>query len=107
MGSLDTQTGGTFFIPQNSALAGCQNLSTDELQNYVVKGFSGYLSELENCQTLTTANGNVLTVNVIDGVYYVNGTKIISTNIILENGVAYIIDKVGLSLPYALLLVFH
>jgi uncharacterized surface protein with fasciclin (FAS1) repeats len=92
--SLDAQTGGTFFIPSNTALAANQNLSLNTLQNYIVKDFSGYLPSLSHGQTLKTANGGVLTVNITDGVYYINGSKIISSNIILENGVAYVLDKI-------------
>jgi len=92
--SLDAQTGGTFFIPSNTALATNQTLSPNALQNYVVNDFSGYLPSLSDGQTLRTANGGVLTVTITDGVYYINGSRIISSNIILENGVAYVLEKV-------------
>lgn len=45
---------------------------------------------------MSTASGGTLKVTKSDGDYFVNGAKIISTNIILENGVAYVIDKVSL-----------
>ncbi|KAF1968492.1 FAS1 domain-containing protein [Bimuria novae-zelandiae CBS 107.79] len=95
--SLDTQRGGTFFIPSNDAISALGNwtLSTAGIQNHVVKGLSAYLPSLAESKTLKTASGGELTVKQSsDGAHTINGAKIISTNIILENGVAYVIDKV-------------
>jgi uncharacterized surface protein with fasciclin (FAS1) repeats len=95
--SFDTQRGGTFFIPSNTAIAALGNwtLSPTAIKNHAVQNFSAYLPLLKDCQTLNAEGGAVLTVTKShDGEYYVNGAKIISTNIILENGVAYVIDKV-------------
>ncbi len=45
----------------------------------------------------TLAN-QTLTISIKNGVYYVNGAKIISSNTILSNGVAHVIDQVSLRL---------
>jgi hypothetical protein len=45
----------------------------------------------------TLANGT-LTISIKNGVYYVNGAKIISSNTILTNGVAHVIDQASLRL---------
>ena len=96
--SLDTQKGGTFFIPNNDAISSLGNctLSPDAIQTHVIKGHTAYLPLLAECATLTSARGDALRISKSpDGNFYVNNAKILSTNIILENGVAYIIDRVG------------
>ena len=45
----------------------------------------------------TLAN-ETLTISIKNGVYFVNGAKIISSNTILTNGVAHVIDKASLRL---------
>ncbi|KAF2877686.1 FAS1 domain-containing protein [Massariosphaeria phaeospora] len=93
--SLEAVTGGTFFIPSTSSLSSTnQSLTASALQGHAVADFSGYLPSLKNGQTLKTLNGGVLTVNISGGEFYINGAKIVSSNLILENGVAHVVDKV-------------
>jgi hypothetical protein len=92
--TLDAVEGGTFFIPSDTALTGNQTLSPSALQGYAVPNFDGYLPMLRNGQTLQTMNGNSLVVNITAGEYYINGSRIASPNVILENGVAHVLEKV-------------
>ena len=97
--TLDKQRGGTFFIPSNTAIQalGCnRSISDTEMKNHVIQGYSAYLPRLGECQTLKNANGwDLKMTKSPDGGLLINDAKILSTNIILENGVAYVIDKVG------------
>lgn len=62
----------------------------------MIKGYSAYLPLLEECTKFISASGEVLRVTKSpDGSFQINNAKILSTNIILENGVAYIIDRVS------------
>lgn len=92
--TLNAAEGATFFIPSNKALSGNQTLTASTLQGYAVPNFDGYLPLLREGQTLKTLNGATLTVNITGGEYYINGSKIESANLILENGVAHVLDQI-------------
>lgn len=53
---------------------------------------------LTNGAVYQTLANETLTVSIKNGVYYVNGAKIISSNTILANGVAHVIDQASLRL---------
>jgi len=97
--SLDNATGITAFIPNNAAVAASGgSLTTNMVNNHIIKGFVGYLPDLVAGATLTTAAGQGVQIKVVDGEYYVGGAKILDSNLILDNGVAHVIDTV-ISLP--------
>lgn len=102
--SLESTQFATVFLPSNAAFAAASvgpsiSPSTASLiSNHVVGGFAGYLPVLKDGTALTTQNGETLVISIRNGIYYVNGAKIIQANIITENGVVHIIDKVRLQL---------
>lgn len=102
--SLDNTSSITVFIPNNAAVQSAQLTSSSDLltivEDHVVVASSdsdqvGYLPNLADGQVLTTKNGKELTITV-DGNnnYYVNGVLITTSNIVLTNGVAHVIDDV-------------
>jgi uncharacterized surface protein with fasciclin (FAS1) repeats len=66
---------------------------TDILKYHVVSG-KILASDLANKTTVTTLNGAVLKVNVTNNTVYVNGAKIVKTDITTANGVIQVIDAV-------------
>jgi uncharacterized surface protein with fasciclin (FAS1) repeats len=99
--AFDTLPYSTFFIPSNEAFAIANDSSPSAataglLAGHVVPNFVGYLPSLVNGASLTTQSGSVITVTIQGDNYYINGAQIISSNIILANGVAHVIDKVCL-----------
>lgn len=106
--SLESTQFATVFLPSNAAFAAASvgpsiSSSTSSLiSNHVVGGFAGYLPILKDGTALTTQNGESLVISIRNGIYYVNGAKIIQANIITENGVVHIIDKVSLKLVLAM-----
>jgi hypothetical protein len=89
----------TVFIPTNDAFAAA-NISTAFnntaalLSAHILPNFAGYLPSLINGSTYTTQDNTSITVSVQGEDYYVNNAKIVSSNLILDNGVAHVIDTV-------------
>lgn len=101
--ALDNLPYSTFFVPSNEAFASAGASSPSAataslLEGHVIPNFVGYLPSLVNGSTLTTQTGSLVTVTIQDSNYYIDGAMIISSNLILENGVAHVIDKVCLLL---------
>lgn len=94
----------TIFAPSNDAIqnvgSALANLTdeqiTDILTYHVVtEGESiGYSSNLENGTTLTTVNGEELTITVGDGGIFVNSARVVTSDLLIANGVVHIIDEV-------------
>ncbi|KAE8448476.1 hypothetical protein EG329_009357 [Mollisiaceae sp. DMI_Dod_QoI] len=59
----------------------------------------GYLPTLTDGASFQTLAGDTVTISIRNGVYFVNDAKIISSNAIIENGVAHVIDKVLVPTP--------
>lgn len=99
-GSFDASDSITIFTPNNAAFAAAANSTGNPstlpnlLSNHVIPNFLGYLPSLVNGATYTTLSGGNLTITIKNGVYYVNNAKIVSSNTILSNGVAHVIDQV-------------
>lgn len=88
----------TVFVPSNEAFSSAPNGSTppaELLSNHVVPDFVGYLPDLKDGAVLKTRTGGSLTISVKNNQYFVDGAKITTANLILENGVAHVVDKVG------------
>ncbi len=91
----------TIFTPNNAAFATAANYTGNAatlpnlLSNHVIPNFLGYLPVLKDGAVYRTLTNETLTISIKNGVYYVNGAKIISSNTILSNGVAHVIDQVG------------
>jgi uncharacterized surface protein with fasciclin (FAS1) repeats len=93
----------TFFIPSDEAFA-ITNASSPSaataalLTRHVVPNFAGYLPDLVDGSTLTTQAGLSVAVTIKGDDYYIDDAKIVSSNIILDNGVAHVLDQVCLLL---------
>ena len=105
--TLDNSSSITVFIPNNAAVQSAQlsaSLTMDEIkdivEDHIIIAASanetvGYLPNLSDGQVLTTKNGRKLTITVdANNNYYVNGVLITTSNIVLTNGVAHVIDDV-------------
>lgn len=92
----------TVFAPTNEAIqnigSALQNLTeqqiTDILTYHVINGTIGYSSGLENGTTLETANGESLTITINNGSVFVNNAKVVTSDILIANGVVHVIDEV-------------
>ncbi|KAK0649256.1 FAS1 domain-containing protein [Cercophora newfieldiana] len=99
---LDTKPSITVFIPSNQAYEDAGVLHPDhafsretaeKVKALVVPNYLGYTPNLMDGQTLTSMNGTKIEILIEDGEILVNGGRIIKRDIILENGVAHVIDK--------------
>ena len=92
----------TYFLPNSAeALANAtklaQNSSATEQQAifeyHIVPNFIGYSPLLTNGLSLTTMQGNNVTITVQDGDTYVNSAKIIASDYLVANGVVHVLDE--------------
>jgi uncharacterized surface protein with fasciclin (FAS1) repeats len=60
----------------------------------LIPNFVGYLPSLTNGSTYTSQGGTSFTVTIIGSDYYINNAKVLTSNVIVENGVAHVIDQV-------------
>ncbi|KAF1947847.1 beta-Ig-H3/Fasciclin [Clathrospora elynae] len=93
----------TVFAPSNEAIqdigSALANLTTQQITDIltyhvVTTGDIGYSSKLKNGTTLKTANGNDLTVTIGDGGIFVNNARVVTSDILIANGVLHVIDEV-------------
>ncbi|KAF1841953.1 Fasciclin-domain-containing protein [Cucurbitaria berberidis CBS 394.84] len=92
----------TIFAPSNEAIqnigSAFANLTTEQITDiltyHVVTGDIGYSSSLENGTSLTTANGGNLTIIVGTGGIFVNNARVITSDVLIANGVVHVIDEV-------------
>jgi hypothetical protein len=67
------------------------------LENHILvhkPGFVGYLPDLKAGATYATQGGGTITITMKDNVYFVNGARIVKTNIVTQSGVIHEIDGV-------------
>ncbi|KAE8441548.1 hypothetical protein EG329_004856 [Mollisiaceae sp. DMI_Dod_QoI] len=92
----------TFFLPNTaSALAAftsfAANASQSELGDsfnyHVIPNFLGYSSDLKNGMVLKTAQGSKVTITIRGNETFVNQAKIISSDLLVANGVVHTIDS--------------
>ncbi|OTA86152.1 hypothetical protein M434DRAFT_82306 [Hypoxylon sp. CO27-5] len=91
----------TIFAPDNDAFNAIgsiiSNLTSDDLTNiigyHVVNGSVNYSTGLQNT-TLTTVNGQNITITVENGTVYANSARVTVPDILLANGVVHVIDQV-------------
>jgi len=92
----------TYFIPNTAAAlsnftAVSTNWKEDDFkqgfQYHVIPKYVGYSDNLMNNTVLTTYQGMNLTVYTNGGDTYVNGAKVIATNLFVANGVVHVIDQ--------------
>ncbi|KZM22933.1 uncharacterized protein EKO05_0004915 [Ascochyta rabiei] len=93
----------TIFAPSNQAFqdigSALGNLSTEDITNiltyHVVNGTVGYSSGIENGTTLTTLNGQNLTITIgEEGRIFVNSARVTIADVLVANGVVHVIDEV-------------
>src|ERR1700743_2799364 len=89
----------TVFIPTNDAFAAA-NISASSsgisslIGGHVLQDFAGYIPSFTNGSTYTTQSGTTVTFTIQGENYFINNAKIVSSNLVLENGVAHVIDSV-------------
>ncbi|KAI0887798.1 FAS1 domain-containing protein [Annulohypoxylon maeteangense] len=86
----------TVFLPSNEAIsASNSSLPASQLvSDHVIAGNVAYLPDLKDGDILKTQRGESLAISIRAGRYYVNGGLITQANLILENGVAHVVNKV-------------
>ncbi|KAI1088098.1 FAS1 domain-containing protein [Rostrohypoxylon terebratum] len=94
--TLENTQSVTVFLPSNEAIS-VSNSSIPASQlvsNHVIAGTVAYLPDLKDGDVLKTQQGETLSISIRAGKYYVNGGLITQANLILENGVAHVVNKV-------------
>ena len=88
----------TVFLPSNAAFSASNSTipASQLISDHVVAGTVSYLPDLKDGSVLTTQRGETLAVSIRSGRYYINGGLITQANLVLENGVAHVVNKVGL-----------
>ncbi len=97
----------TVFAPRNEAFddlgsevvqalldAGNLDLLTEILTFHVVSGVEARSASLSNGQTVTTLQGDALTIGVSGGTVTVNGATVVAADIEAANGIIHIVDGV-------------
>jgi transforming growth factor-beta-induced protein len=97
----------TVFAPRNEAFdalgadvvqalldAGNADLLTDILTFHVVPGVAARSTALSDGQTVTTLQGDDLTIGVAGGTVTVNGATVVTADIEATNGIIHIVDAV-------------
>lgn len=106
--TLNTTKDVTIFVPNNIAFetvrGSITTMSAMQLQNllsyHVVPSFSSmtgpfYSDNFTNGTSLPTLYGNKsLTVSFIDNAYFINSARIITSDLLISNGVMHVIDNV-------------
>jgi len=64
------------------------------LLGHMISNFVGYLPSLSNGTTYTSQSGTTFTVIIQGSDYYINNAKILTSNVIVDNGVAHVVDQV-------------
>lgn len=97
-GVVDNTASLTIFAPTNAAFSKVPPVSKAVLKKvleyHVVPGAVAYSTTLTNGQTVPTAEGSVLTVSLRNGGVFINDARVIIPNVLTENGVVHVIDKV-------------
>ena len=104
---LNTTSDLTLFVPNNVAMESVKDaitsLSTNPdafsslLKYHAVVGKGGpwYSTKFtENGTTLETLNGDSLSITFSSNFYFINGAKLLNSDLLLDNGVMHVIDNV-------------
>lgn len=99
---VDKMSNVTCFCPTNEALASItqdDHLTLAEqsnlFSNHVLFGTTAYSPALVDGASLVTAAGTAITVSRRDGDLFVDGARILKSDVITTNGVCHVIDKVS------------
>jgi uncharacterized surface protein with fasciclin (FAS1) repeats len=66
---------------------------SDILSYHVINGTVGYSTDIANGTILTAMNGDNISVTIDNGTIFVDSAKVVVPNILVANGVVYVIDK--------------
>jgi len=91
----------TIFAPTDAAFDAAEStvsgLNEDGLRSaltyHVARGV-GYSTDFLNGQVIPTVNGKSLSVTVTNGTVYINGAKIVKSDLLTRNGVIHAIDNI-------------
>ncbi|KAI1457065.1 FAS1 domain-containing protein [Annulohypoxylon moriforme] len=94
--TLENTQSVTVFLPSNAAISASNSSipASQLVSDHVVAGNVAYLPDLKDGDILKTQRGESLAISIRAGRYYVNGGLITQANLILENGVAHVVNKV-------------
>jgi len=101
--TLNTRPSITVFIPANMAYENAgvgkpdhddPKVVAEKVKALVIPNFLGYTPNLADGQTLTSMNGTDVKIEINGEGTFVNGGMVIQRDIILENGVAHVIEEV-------------
>ncbi|CAA9966302.1 hypothetical protein CFE70_010172 [Pyrenophora teres f. teres 0-1] len=100
--TVNTTPDVTIFAPNNDAFknigSALPNLTAEQVTSiltyHVVAGTVGYSAGLTNGTKLKTVNGAELTITIDDGKVFVNGARVVTTDVLIANGVVHVIDEV-------------
>ncbi|KAI1102226.1 FAS1 domain-containing protein [Jackrogersella minutella] len=94
--TLDNTHSITVFLPSNAAISASNSTlpASQLVSDHVVAGTVSYLPDLKDGDVLTTQRGDTLAISIRGGRYYVNGGLITQANLVLDNGVAHVVNKV-------------
>lgn len=96
LGNLTNSERMTIFALTDSAVASAgSQLTTAALDQHVVRGFLGYTPDLVSGQVINTGGGGKIVVTIVGGNYFVNGLKIVRSNVIMKNGVVHYVEGVS------------
>jgi transforming growth factor-beta-induced protein len=106
-GVLNNFANVTCLAPTNSAFssAGSPDLTlgvnalADALKFHTIPG-AEYSTLAQDGEILTAVNGNKIRVGVRGGQLYFNDAKVLQSNVITNNGVIHVLDRVRISLIY-------
>lgn len=76
------------------AFPNSRNTSSVNLNEYTVTGYLGFSPVFEDQGKLLSDAGTTLEFSFSHGSYFVNGIRIIRTDVILKNGVLHLLEKV-------------
>jgi uncharacterized surface protein with fasciclin (FAS1) repeats len=91
----------TIFAPTNAAFNAASSVISSPpsrnmsatLTSHILHSVQ-YSNALKDGQTLSTAEGRTLKVKISNGTVYINEAKVVTTDILIKNGVVHIIDGI-------------
>ncbi|KAK7524466.1 FAS1 domain-containing protein [Phyllosticta citriasiana] len=101
-GFVDSSFDITVFAPNNEAFnaiaSTVHGISLPDLRNilayHIVSRTIGYSQTLSDGLTLSTVNGDAVTVKISGSTITINDAKVVTADVLLKNGVAHVIEKV-------------
>lgn len=83
----------TVFAPQNSALNNATIASAQTAKNYIVSGLLYSTALTAGTSFLTAGKTKLVVTTNANGAIFINGSRIIESNILTANGVIHVIER--------------